>query len=402
MGIDTRMASYKTYYSGTAGPDHEPPARRPRARRHARRAGRDVLAQRGDRREDGRAWLPVGSGDHRQRVRRGGRRRHVAGRDDRVQRRLGGGAQDHRAKSALPLHQPLPARPRRDRLLAVTRSQVRERHRHLGARQGIRRGRRDQHRDLRRRVAPRRELGVAAGGHRPRSRRARRGSRRLPKGKTVVEEEGSAPTRTSATRKVYSADGELHPLGDVDDVVQGRGRASFASGTKVEPKKPKPVPPAADGRARRPTDEPGATADEASAVAIASASHAGHAGRPIRLAVDRRVPRVAVRDELAVPLDPVLVAEASAAHVDAARPDRQRLVEVGRAVVADAHLGRRAPRCRGRGSTGSRPRGARGTRRARPRARRRTTRGARCPARRSPRSGSARRSRTRSRPRRQP
>ncbi len=31
----------------------------------------------------------------------------------------------------------------------------------------------------------------------------------LPKGKTVVETEGTAPTRTTATRKIYSADGEL-------------------------------------------------------------------------------------------------------------------------------------------------------------------------------------------------
>jgi vancomycin resistance protein YoaR len=32
---------------------------------------------------------------------------------------------------------------------------------------------------------------------------------KLPKGKTVVEEDGTAPTRTTATRKIYSADGEL-------------------------------------------------------------------------------------------------------------------------------------------------------------------------------------------------
>ena len=31
----------------------------------------------------------------------------------------------------------------------------------------------------------------------------------LPKGKTVVEEEGSSPTRTSVTRTIYAADGEL-------------------------------------------------------------------------------------------------------------------------------------------------------------------------------------------------
>jgi vancomycin resistance protein YoaR len=32
---------------------------------------------------------------------------------------------------------------------------------------------------------------------------------KLPKGKTVVEEEGTAPTRTTSTRRIYGADGEL-------------------------------------------------------------------------------------------------------------------------------------------------------------------------------------------------
>ena len=47
--------------------------------------------------------------------------------------------------------------------------------------------------------------------------------------------------------------------------------------------------------------------------------------------------RRALRDELVAPLDRVLVAEARAADVDAARPDPEAVVEVGRAVVADVH-----------------------------------------------------------------
>ena len=52
------------------------------------------------------------------------------------------------------------------------------------------------------------------------------------------------------------------------------------------------------------------------------------------------MPRVAVRDELAVPLDPVLVREARASDIAAARPDPEDLVEVGGAVVAEADLRR--------------------------------------------------------------
>ena len=49
---------------------------------------------------------------------------------------------------------------------------------------------------------------------------------------------------------------------------------------------------------------------------------------------------VPVGDELAVALDPVLVPEPSSTNVRAARPDSQRLVEVGRTVIADADLDR--------------------------------------------------------------
>ena len=78
----------------------------------------------------------------------------------------------------------------------------------------------------------------------------------LAKGKTVVEEEGSSPTRTSATRKVYSADGELLHSETWTTSYKGEERV-VRVGTKVEPKKTKPVPPVIGGGA--PPVEPGTT-----------------------------------------------------------------------------------------------------------------------------------------------
>ena len=79
----------------------------------------------------------------------------------------------------------------------------------------------------------------------------------LAKGKTVVEEEGSSPTRTSATRKVYSADGELLHSETWTTSYKGEERV-VRVGTKVEKKKTKPVPPIV-GAGTAPPDEPGAT-----------------------------------------------------------------------------------------------------------------------------------------------
>jgi vancomycin resistance protein YoaR len=61
----------------------------------------------------------------------------------------------------------------------------------------------------------------------------------LAKGKRVVEEEGSAPTRTSATREVYSADGELIHSETWTTSYDGEDRV-VRIGTKVATKKPKP------------------------------------------------------------------------------------------------------------------------------------------------------------------
>ena len=79
----------------------------------------------------------------------------------------------------------------------------------------------------------------------------------LAKGKTVVEEEGTPPTRTSATRKVYSADGELLHSETWTTSYKGEERV-VRVGTKVEAKKTKPIPPAA-GAGTAPPDERGAT-----------------------------------------------------------------------------------------------------------------------------------------------
>ena len=126
----------------------------------------------------------------------------------------------------------------------------------------------------------------------------------LPKGKTVVEEEGSAPTRTSATRKIYSADGELIDSETWTTSYEGETRV-VRVGTKVVAKPKEPSRRRRRRTNRRPRrrlrrrllgrndrlDEP-----------------VGHARRAIRLAVDDGVLRVAVRHELAFALDAVLVA----------------------------------------------------------------------------------------------
>ncbi len=71
--------------------------------------------------------------------------------------------------------------------------------------------------------------------------------RTLPKGKTVVEEEGTAPTRTTATRKIYSADGDLIRSETWSTSYEGETRV-VRVGTKVVAKptaKPKQKPGAA-------------------------------------------------------------------------------------------------------------------------------------------------------------
>jgi vancomycin resistance protein YoaR len=71
---------------------------------------------------------------------------------------------------------------------------------------------------------------------------------KLPKGKTVVEEEGSAPTRTTATREIYSGDGELIRSETWATNYEGETRI-VRVGTKVvvKPEKPKGQEPSPTG-----------------------------------------------------------------------------------------------------------------------------------------------------------
>jgi vancomycin resistance protein YoaR len=67
---------------------------------------------------------------------------------------------------------------------------------------------------------------------------------KLPKGKNVVEVEGSAPTRTTATREIYSADGDLIRSETWTTSYEGETRV-VRMGTKVvaKPTKPKQEEP---------------------------------------------------------------------------------------------------------------------------------------------------------------
>jgi vancomycin resistance protein YoaR len=71
---------------------------------------------------------------------------------------------------------------------------------------------------------------------------------KLPKGKTVVEEEGSAPTRTTATREIYSGDRELIRSETWTTNYEGETRI-VRVGTKVvaKPEKPKSQDPSPAG-----------------------------------------------------------------------------------------------------------------------------------------------------------
>ncbi len=128
LGIERRLGTYTTLECGHVQPDHEPPAGDRAPERRARRAGRHLLLQRPGRPAHGRARVPARAGDHPRRVRGGRRRRRLPGRHDRLQRGVGERGQGRRAQSALALHQPLPARPRRNRQLPRPRPQVRQRH----------------------------------------------------------------------------------------------------------------------------------------------------------------------------------------------------------------------------------------------------------------------------------
>ena len=123
----------------------------------------------------------------------------------------------------------------------------------------------------------------------------------LPIGREVVEEEGSTPSRTSVSRTVYAEDGTL--ISEETWNTSYKGETRDRAGRREAQAE---GPEAADRRAasrenaylRRRRDrnrlgEPGR-----------------HAGRPVGLAIDRRMLRVAVGHELVPARDAVLVAKA--------------------------------------------------------------------------------------------
>ena len=284
MGIDTRMSSYKTYYSGTSDRITNLQLGVTCARRHARPAGRHVLAQRGDRRADGRARLPAGPGHHRQRVRGGGRRRHVAGRDDRVQRRLGGRPEDQRAHP----HSLYISRYQLGRDATVywpsldlkfvndtdTWVLVKGFAEGDGISIAIYGGES-------RRVESSASPLVVTG---PRARRACRGSRRSPKGKTVVEEEGLGADADVGDAQGLLSGRRAHPLRDLDDVVRRARRASSASGRRSS-RRSRAEEGEAAGSDFRPAPIP-TLRRRSLGRSDRLGEPLGHAGRAIRLAVD--------------------------------------------------------------------------------------------------------------------
>src|SRR5262249_53625343 len=73
----------------------------------------------------------------------------------------------------------------------------------------------------------------------------------IPKGKRVVEEEGTAPSRTTATRKIYSAAGDLIRSETWTTSYEGETRV-VRVGTKVVAK-PTPEPKQKQGADAPPT-----------------------------------------------------------------------------------------------------------------------------------------------------
>jgi vancomycin resistance protein YoaR len=81
----------------------------------------------------------------------------------------------------------------------------------------------------------------------------------LPKGQTLVEEEGAPPSRTSATRLIYSADGALLDEETWSTTYESQDRVVRVGTKVVAEKKPEKKPKAGDDA---PPTEPGATTPE--------------------------------------------------------------------------------------------------------------------------------------------
>ena len=162
----------------------------------------------------------------------------------------------------------------------------------------------------------------------------------LLKGETAIEEYGSPARATSVTRTVYDEQGDGPARRDVEHVLPRRvpdhpRRHEAAAEARAEAEGRRP------GRSRRPRRPSRSSPGRRRLSPSDRLDERGRKpDRPPRRSVDGRVRGRALGDELAVPLDRVLVAEARAAQVDAAGPDAEPVVEVRGSVVADVHLGR--------------------------------------------------------------
>ena len=153
----------------------------------------------------------------------------------------------------------------------------------------------------------------------------------ITKGRRVVADAGSSPLSTSVSRKVYDTSGRLL----YEDVWYSsyRGEKKIVLvGTKPKPE-PEPKPKAeekpAAGEEVPPVDEsappvdPGRPGPLALGFGDRVGQPGGKPGGTQRLRVDDGVPRPAVRDELSVTRDGVLVAKPRAADVAAPRVDQR-------------------------------------------------------------------------------
>ena len=212
--------------------------------------------------------------------------------------------------------------------------QVRERHRRVGARQ---------------RASPRatgsasRSTAARADGSRARA-TPLGGTDRVPveriedptlaKGKTVVDEEGTAPTRTSATPgDLRALTATLIRSRDVDDVVRGREAVVRHRARRSPSRSPQP-------KARGRQDHHGHDAwllpePKNRPVAIAATSQLGTRGRTVGLAVDRARGVCSRRRRARVPRSTRYSYVKRAPRTSTQRAQTvERLVEVRGAVVA--------------------------------------------------------------------
>ena len=261
------------------------------------------------------------------------------------------GLLDRGADEPRALHQPLPARPRRDRQLPGPRPQVQERHAPLAAAADVRRPGLADRQPLRHAAEPPRRVRAGA------ARRHRRGPVEADR-RPHAASRASGSSRCSARRPARRASAPRLRARRHADVRQTWRRATSASrpssaSARSSARSPRAeAKPAAAARRRRSASQPppprradDGDADEASAperrprrTTRAPASAGASPRRPSRGPSSRR-------DELAVPLDHVLVAEARAADVRRSGPRsaaRRRSRRRGR-----TRGGRRssAPRC---------------------------------------------------------